>query len=474
MKHTLKTLSFGLIGGLIGALAFGYFQNNVFSEASYIQNQTPFQNTTRVANVPSGIATDFVSASAAGTPSVVFIKNISQQNMNYDMFGWFFGGGGGSQTQVSTGSGVIINKNGYIITNNHVIENAEQIEVVHEKRTYLAKVVGSDPSSDLAVLKIEADNLPAIKIGSSKATQVGEWVLAVGNPFNLNSTVTAGIISAKGRDINVVSGRFPLESFIQTDAAINPGNSGGALVNIKGELIGINTAILSHTGSYSGYGFAVPADIAMKVVKDILEYGEVQKAFFGAEVSDLNTQLGDKLHTNNLTGVAITYLQKEAAAEKAGLQKGDIVTAIDDIIINSKAEFDEQISYYRPGNKIKVSYRREDKIGESNLLLTNREGTTELLKREVYTSTVLGAELETVSKVERDKLGLETGIRIAKVKSGLVQRMGIQEGFIITAVNSKKIKTPEELSKVFENLKGRVVIEGISANGTKGYYSFIF
>ena len=245
-------------------------------------------------------------------------------------------------------------------------------------------------------------------------------------------------------------------------------------MNIKGELIGINTAILSHTGSYSGYGFAVPADIAMKVVKDILEYGEVQKAFFGAEVSDLNTQLGDKLHTNNLTGVAITYLQKEAAAEKAGLQKGDIVTAIDDIIINSKAEFDEQISYYRPGNKIKVSYRREDKIGESNLLLTNREGTTELLKREVYTSNVLGAELETVSKVERDKLGLETGIRIAKVKSGLVQRMGIQEGFIITAVNSKKIKTPEELSKVFENLKGRVVIEGISANGTKGYYSFIF
>jgi Do/DeqQ family serine protease len=474
MKQGIKTLSIGLIGGLIGSLGYGYFQASSSDALSYIQNQTPFQSASTVSHSQIGMNTDFVEASKLGTPSVVFIKNISQQSQNYDMFGWFFGGGGGSQTQVSTGSGVIINKNGYIITNNHVIDNAEQIEVVHEKRTYSAKVVGTDPSSDLAVLKIDAENLPAIKIGSSKATQVGEWVLAVGNPFNLNSTVTAGIISAKGRDINVVSGRFPLESFIQTDAAINPGNSGGALVNIKGELIGINTAILSHTGSYSGYGFAVPADIAMKVVKDILEFGEVQKSFFGAEVSDLNTQLGDKLHTSNLSGVAITYLQKDAAAEKSGLLKGDIVTAVDDVSINSKAEFDEQISYYRPGNKIKVSYRREDKIGEVTLLLTNREGTTSLLKREVYSSVALGADLEAVSKVERDKLGLESGIRIAKVKSGLVQRMGITEGFIITAVNSKKMTSPEELSKTLEKLRGRVVIEGISANGQRGYYSFIF
>lgn len=240
MNQSIKTISLSLLGGVIGAFVYGYIEHT--NEATFIQNQSPFQEASRVSLAHVGNNVDFVAASAAGTPSVVFIKNMSSQTINNDMFGWFFGGGGISQPQVSTGSGVIINKNGYIITNNHVIENAENIEVVHEKRTYMAKVIGTDPSSDLAVLKIEADNLPAIKIGSSKVTQVGEWVLAVGNPFNLNSTVTAGIISAKGRDINVVSGRFPLESFIQTDAAINSGNSGGALINIKGELIGINTA----------------------------------------------------------------------------------------------------------------------------------------------------------------------------------------------------------------------------------------
>lgn len=472
MNQSIKTISLSLLGGVIGAFVYGYIQHS--NEATFIQNQSPFQAASRVSLANVGNNVDFVAASAAGTPSVVFIKNMSSQTINNDMFGWFFGGGGISQPQVSTGSGVIINKNGYIITNNHVIDNAENIEVVHEKRTYMAKVIGTDPSSDLAVLKIEADNLPAIKIGSSKVTQVGEWVLAVGNPFNLNSTVTAGIISAKGRDINVVSGRFPLESFIQTDAAINPGNSGGALINIKGELIGINTAILSHTGSYSGYGFAVPVDIAMKVVKDILEFGEVQKAFFGGEVSDLNTQLGNKLHTDNLVGVAITSIQKDGAAESAGLKSGDIITAVDDVAVNSKAEFDEQISYYRPGNKVKISYRREEKLNESTLLLTNREGTTSLLKREIYNSTALGADLELISKVERQKLGIESGIRIAKVKSGLIQRMGIQEGFIITAVNSKKITAPEDLAEILEKSKGRVVIEGISSNGTRGYYSFIF
>jgi S1-C subfamily serine protease len=347
--------------------------------------------------------------------------------------------------------------------------------VIHEKKSYIAKVVGTDPSTDLAVLKIEADNLPAIKVGNSKQVQVGEWVLAVGNPFNLNSTVTAGIVSAKGRDINVVSGRFPLESFIQTDAAINPGNSGGALVNSSGELIGINTAILSHTGSYSGYGFAVPIDIAMKVVKDILELGEVQKGFFGADVSNLNTQLGNKLHTSDLQGVAITFLAPDGAAQKAGLQKGDIITSIDEVKVDSKAEFDEQISYYRPGNKISVKYRREDKPAETTLMLTNREGTTSLLKKEVYTSQTLGADLELVSKVEKQKLGIESGVRIAKIKgNGLIRRMGISEGFIITSINNYAITKPEELNNILEKVKGRVVIEGLSSGGQRGYYSFIF
>lgn len=218
---------------------------------------------------------DFVAASAQSTPSVVFIQTVGTGSyQNHSWFDWFFNG----NSQISSsGSGVIFSDNGYIITNNHVIEKADKIEVIHERRTYQAKVIGTDPSTDLAILKVEAEGLPAVKIGNSKNLQIGEWVLAVGNPFNLTSTVTAGIVSAKARNINVVNSQFPLESFIQTDAAINPGNSGGALVNSKGELVGINTAILSKTGSYTGYGFAVPVDIVVKVVKDLIKYGCVQK-----------------------------------------------------------------------------------------------------------------------------------------------------------------------------------------------------
>lgn len=473
MNNSIKIVALGIVGGVIGAGVFQFISPNFNRDQVWVQNTQPFDNVSNASHHNISNSPNFVDASKLSTPSVVFIKNTSQQETN-DMFSWFFGGGG-SQTQVSTGSGVIINKNGYILTNNHVIDQSEQIEVIHEKKSYIAKVVGTDPSTDLAVLKIEADNLPAIKVGNSKQVQVGEWVLAVGNPFNLNSTVTAGIVSAKGRDINVVSGRFPLESFIQTDAAINPGNSGGALVNSTGELIGINTAILSHTGSYSGYGFAVPIDIAMKVVKDILELGEVQKGFFGADVSNLNTQLGNKLHTSDLQGVAITFLAPDGAAQKAGLQKGDIITSIDDVKVDSKAEFDEQISYYRPGNKISVKYRREDKPAETTLMLTNREGTTSLLKKEVYTSQALGADLELVSKVEKQKLGIESGVRIAKIKgNGLIRRMGISEGFIITSINNYAITKPEELNNILEKVKGRVVIEGLSAGGQRGYYSFIF
>jgi len=470
---TIKIILLGFVGGLAGAYSLHYFQEKQEKDV-WVQNISPFGNINKVNNSNIPLNTNFVEASSASTPSVVFIKNTSRQNVGMDMFGWFFGGGG-QQTQVSTGSGVIINKSGYIITNNHVIDNAEQIEVIHFKKSYIAKVIGTDPSTDLAVLKIDAENLPSIKVGSSKTVSVGEWVLAVGNPFNLQSTVTAGIVSAKGRDINVVTGRFPLESFIQTDAAINPGNSGGALVNIKGELIGINTAILSHTGSYAGYGFAVPIDVAMKVVKDILEYGEVQKAFFGAEVSDLNTSLANKLNTKDFSGVAILSILPSEAADKAGLEKGDIISAIDGVSINSKAEFDEQISYYRPGNKIKISFKRDNQPKEITMLLTNREGTVEMLKKETYSSSSLGAELENVSKVEKDKLGLKGGIRIGKVKSnGLIARMGIDEGFIITSVNNHVITSPKELDEIMGNIHGRVIIEGISANGSRGYYSFIF
>jgi len=320
-----------------------------------------------------------------------------------------------------------------------------------------------------------ADNLPAIKIGSSRNLQVGAWVLAVGNPFNLTSTVTAGIVSAKGRNINILKGKFPIESFIQTDAAINPGNSGGALVNKEGELVGINTAILSRTGSYAGYGFAVPVDIVKKVVRDIIEYGEVQKAFFGGEIADLDedivNRLGIKVGTN-FKGVILNYVHPDGSAAKADLQEGDIIIKINNEEVNSKSAFNEIIGYYSPGDQITVTYQHKGKVMNSILILTNREGTTGIIKTEIFTSKSLGADLEVVPKVERDLLEIDHGVRINKVYRGLINELGIREGFIITSINSYPIKDPEDLIKVIERVRGRVRIEGVSKEGVKGYYSF--
>jgi S1-C subfamily serine protease len=403
---------------------------------------------------------------------VVFIKTSSTVFNQLSWFDYYFNGGNGAQQQqVSSGSGVIFTQNGYIVTNNHVIDRAEKIEVIHEKRSYVAKLVGTDASTDLAVLKIETENLPNIRIGSSKNVRVGEWVLAVGNPFNLATTVTAGIVSAKGRHVGVVNSRFPIESFIQTDAAINPGNSGGALVNIKGELIGINTAILSQTGSYAGYGFAVPVDIVNKIVNDIKEFGYVQKAFSGIDVSEriANTNGSD------VSGVNISYLLPNGAGALKGLKKGDILLQIDNSKINSQADYDEQMSYYRPGDKIKIQYKREDEIKEVEIVLTNNEGTTELIKREILKSELLGANLELVPKFERDRLNIKSGIRLTKlVGNGFIARLGLQEGFIITSINNFAPSKAKELEEILSSIRGNVNMEGITENGQRVLYRFRF
>ncbi len=419
------------------------------------------------------ISEDFAEASRKSTSSVVYIKTVSEQQ--YGRRSWlemFFEGQ--TSQQVSSGSGVIFTRDGYIVTNSHVVNDADQIEVVHQKRTYEATIVGTDPSTDLAVLKVEANNLPAISLGSSHDLEVGAWVLAVGNPFNLTSTVTAGIVSAKGREINILKSNFPIESFIQTDAAINPGNSGGALVDKSGNLVGINTAILSHTGSYAGYGFAVPVDIVKKVVNDIIEYGEVQKAFFGADVVDLDAKIARQLQVDELAGVVLSYLQREGAAEKAGLQKGDIILKIDGEVVNSRSGFEELISYHSPGDRINVTYSRNNKLNQVTLELTNREGTTQRIVREVYNSEMLGADLEKVSRVEADLLNIESGVKINKVKNGFLRRLGIEEGFVVTSINQKIIQTPAELEQILTRVKGRVRIEGVNSKGVKGYYSYYF
>ncbi|HVD98607.1 MAG TPA: trypsin-like peptidase domain-containing protein [Cytophagaceae bacterium] len=470
MKN-IQIILIAFISGLAGAVVY----NKIVPAKSYYINEASKGSSIDLASLTKyqdiKLSEDFVAASALSTHSVVFINTLSQQTSS-NWFDMYFGGS--TQQVQGSGSGVIYSTDGYIITNNHVIDKSTKIEVVHEKKTYQAKIIGTDPSTDLALLKIEAQNLPAVKLGASKDLRIGEWVLAVGNPFNLTSTVTAGIVSAKGRNINIVNSQFPIESFIQTDAAINPGNSGGALVNVRGELIGINTAILSRTGSYTGYGFAVPVDIVKKIVRDLIKYGEVQKPFFGAEVDELNTSYSDKLKLDNLNGVVVTYIQKEGAAEKMGLKKDDVILKINDYEINNKGNFDEYLSYFSPGDKIKIVYKRDNKIHEGTLTLTNREGTTDVLKRETYKSESLGADFEIISKVEKDKMGITNGVRIVKVGNGLIRRLSLTEGFIITSINKVPVSTPEEVVEILEKIRGRVIIEGITSNGQRGYYSYYF
>ncbi len=477
MKKYLATVLIGLAAGIGGSAIFQLVspgREQVIVREAYVPIDKPREAVlARNYSNPSPINEDFSNASELSTRSVVYVKTTSPAQYNqYNWFDFYFHGRSGQS--ISNGSGVIFREDGYIITNNHVIENASKIEIIHEKQSFEAAVIGTDPSTDLAVLKVDASNLPAIRLGSSKALRIGEWVLAVGNPFNLNSTVTAGIVSAKARSLNVVNSQFPIESFIQTDAAINPGNSGGALVNLKGELVGINTAILSKTGSYTGYGFAVPADIVVKVVNDIIHFGEVQKAFIGASVTEINTDVASRFKLKDFNGVVLNQIAKEGAAEKAGLKTGDVILKINNLPVDSKSHFDEAISYQSPGDKVKILYTREGQVNEVYVTLTNREGTTEFLKRDIYMSPTLGAELEKLSKVEKNKLGVDYGVRILKVKGGLFRKLGIDEGFIITAINGKKIQDAREIVHIIENTRGRVVIEGINPNGTKGYYSYYY
>ena len=468
--NTIKTTLIAFSAGIVGAAALNQFmpsKEKVLVEYAH-------QNESRLVNVPSELPfnKDFVDASDASTRAVVFIKTSSTVFNQLSWFDYYFNGGNGAQQQqVSSGSGVIFTQNGYIVTNNHVIDKAEKIEVIHEKRSYEAKLVGTDASTDIAVLKIETENLPNIRIGSSKNVKVGEWVLAVGNPFNLATTVTAGIVSAKGRHVGVVNSRFPIESFIQTDAAINPGNSGGALVNIKGELIGINTVILSQTGSYAGYGFAVPVDIVNKIVNDIKEFGYVQKAFSGIDVTEriANTNGSD------VSGINISYLLPNGAGALKGLKKGDILLQIDNSKINSQADYDEQMSYYRPGDKIKIQYKRDEQLMQTEIVLTNNEGTTALIKREILNSELLGATLEMVPKLERDRLTIKSGVRLTKlVGNGFIARLGLQEGFIITSINNVAPSKVKELEEILSKIRGNVNMEGITENGQRVLYRFRF
>lgn len=485
MKRTFLTAIIGFSTGFLGLIVGAeWYKSELIAQleqevpaqfSNYdISGDGPLVSRSEMPVDSSFLGEDFVSASYSSTNSVVFIQTSTEyEYLGRSIFDWFFEPR--SSQKVSSGSGVILSKDGYIVTNNHVIEDADVIRVTSGKKIYNAELIGTDPSTDLAVIKVEDVNMPAIPLGKSKDVNVGEWVLAVGNPFNLTSTVTAGIVSAKGRNINILRDRFPIESFIQTDAAINPGNSGGALVNKKGQLIGINTAILSRTGSYAGYGFAVPVDIVKKVYTDLVKYGQVQKALTGAEFLDIDSEIADRLELKNLQGVLVTGVASGSASDKAGLEKGDVILRAEGRRVDSKANLEEYLAGLYPGDKIALVVRRDDRTINKSLILTNREGTTEMLRRVTYYSEELQATFEAVSRVERDALKVSGGVKVIDYdRRGFFARLDIPEDFIITSINGRTMDTPEELSDLLSRIRGRVTIVGIDRNGRQVYYPYRF
>lgn len=485
MKKFLAYFTVAVLGGTSSVLISKLVETPVSYSNSLQNYAAPGKMVSMPLATPEN-AIDFTTAASVSINAVVHVKTTYQQentnNMYYfDPFGdWMWGGQPKpSSPQQSSGSGVIISNDGYIVTNNHVISKAEDIEVVlNDKRTYKAKVIGRDPSTDLALLKIDERNLPHLTYGNSDEIKIGEWVLAVGNPFNLNSTVTAGIVSAKARNINIIQGDKAqgapaVESFIQTDAAVNPGNSGGALVNTNGSLVGINSAIASNTGSYTGYSFAIPVNIVRKVVADLLEFGEVQRGYIGVSIRDIDAKMAQEKNISVLKGVYVDGLTEGGAAKDAGIEEGDIITKIGDVEVNNVPQLQEQVSRFRPGDKIMVSLKRGEKEKVMPVVLKNKNGNVEVVKKsESENINSLGASFEPITKDEMQRLNINGGLKISKLNGGKLRGIGIREGFIITSIDKKKVNSLDDLNAAIENKKGGILIEGVYPNGMKAYYGF--
>ncbi|MBL4658450.1 MAG: Do family serine endopeptidase [Flavobacteriales bacterium] len=423
---------------------------------------------------------DFTTAAANTVNTVVHVKTIYEgETVAYsDPFYEFLWGKSNPKKYKTpdrrgSGSGVILSEDGYIVTNNHVIDGANNIQVtLNNQRTYTAEVIGSDPSTDLALLKIDARDMDYIQFANSDHVQVGEWVLAVGNPYNLTSTVTAGIVSAKGRNIGILRDKFKIESFIQTDAAVNPGNSGGALVNTRGELVGINSAIASPTGSYSGYSFAIPVNMVQKVVTDLKEFGSVQRAYIGITIKNLTGAMADDLGLDKIDGVYVSGLQEKGAAKLAGIKVGDVIRKVESVEVKTVPELQEQVSRFRPGDNVVVTLVRGGELMAVRMTLKNRFGTTKLSVKDPEELILLGATFEPISEELKSKLSTDHGVQITKLERGKFSNAGVKQGYIITRIDKKPIHSSEEVAKALESKRGGILIEGIYPNGREAHYGF--
>jgi Do/DeqQ family serine protease len=463
-----------MVGGIIALFAYTTFVDN---EVKIVKQEVnPAALTTFTGLEGKAVPVDLTVAAEKTVHAVVHVKTESRVSRTYrnPLYEFFYGHPYQSEPEpvVGFGSGVIVSPDGYIITNNHVIKNSENISVtLNDNREFDAQLVGTDPSTDLAVIKISDEDLPFVPFGNSNNLKLGEWVLAVGNPFNLTSTVTAGIVSAKGRNLGILQDQYRIESFIQTDAALNPGNSGGALVNTRGELVGINTAIISPSGGYAGNSFAVPVSIAQKTVEDLIQYGEVQRAFLGVSIQDVDAELADELGYDKIQGVYISGTSEDGAAREVGMKEGDVIVSINDVTVSSTAELLEQISRYRPGDKVEVEVIRNDKRKQFNVVLRNKQGDTKLVKREEI-SSILGAKFSEISAEDKNRLGIRNGLQIIELEPGKLKSAGIEKGFIITQINNKAVDTIDDIKRILSNAKGGVYIEGVYQNGVIAYYAF--
>ena len=418
---------------------------------------------------------DFTYAAEKTVHGVVHVTTMRERERQRDPIHEFFFGPQRDRDPrpiEGIGSGVIVSDDGYIVTNNHVIEGATSIDVVlNDRRSFSAEVVGRDPSTDLALLKIEGNGLSYVEFGDSDELRIGEWVLAVGNPMNLTSTVTAGIVSAKARGLGILAREHDLaiESFIQTDAAVNRGNSGGALVNLRGELVGIPTLILSPTGAHAGNAFAIPVSIVQKVVEDLIEFGEVQRALLGVRIQGVTAELAREEGLDIVEGVYVAETTERGAAREAGIREGDVILAVNGVQVNTVPELQEQIALYRPNDEVEIRIKRNGRTQQINVTLRNVEGSTDLVRpQEVF----LGASFRPVPEDLKGELNIDNGVQVTSLSPGRFRSAGIKENFIIVSVNNTPVNEPGDIREILEGHEGGVYVEGIYPDGTVRYYAF--
>ena len=470
-KGLITTLLVALFGALAGLFIYTRFlDRDKLVIGTEKERKMIEENARYTSMLPQSGVNDFTFAAEQTVHGVVHVKTRATVSSSYSnpLYEFFYGPGSSQPRVVSGfGSGVIVTADGYIVTNNHVIEEADEVDVtLNDKRTFPAEVIGRDPSTDIAVLKIKANDLPYIRFGNSDAIRLGEWVLAVGNPFNLTSTVTAGIVSAKGRSLGLLDNQYRIESFIQTDAALNPGNSGGALVNVQGELMGITTAIISPSGAYAGNSFAVPTSIVKKVYEDIKQFGEVQRGLMGVNITDVTAELADKENLKEIKGVYLTGVTDDGAAKAAGLAEKDVIIAINGEPVATTADLQEKVSRYRPGDRLEVTYLRKGRQDKKSVVLRNIEGGTGVVAPGAQSSSVFGATFTPLTAGEKSQFKISDGAKITTISDGRFRDLGLSKGTIIIDVNGQKVNSGTDIRRATNNEKNLTSVEGFTTDGT--------